>query len=142
MKEAITFTNPTSPLKTTYSKMSKVSLQQLSRRKRTRQLDTLTHKDVFELNKVLTNDNDARRKRSNTFLFNIPTRKIPRKSSSVEYDFQRDWEDQLAQNINSLQGSQIKNKKNLKIDREKLSSYLKSLFINEVITTYYKFEVS
>jgi hypothetical protein len=43
-------------------------------------------------------------------------------------------------NINTLQGCNIKSKRNIKVEREKVSSYLKAKFINEVITTYYKFE--
>lgn len=45
-------------------------------------------------------------------------------------------------NVNLLQGTQIRNKRNIKIDRDKISSYLRGKFINEIITTYYKFESS
>lgn len=78
-------------------------------------------------------------KRTNTFLFNLPTRKIPKKLSTVEYEVQRDWEEQLLSNVNILQGSEIRNKRNIKVDRESIASYLRGKFINEIITTYYKF---
>lgn len=93
------------------------------------------------MKKVIMKDiREARRKRSNTFLFNIPTRKLPKKTSQVEYKLERDWEEQLLENINSLQGGSVKNKKNLKIERDKLSAYLKGRFVNEALTTFYKFE--
>lgn len=88
----------------------------MSKRKLTKKGDSLPTKGTIELNRVLTKEADGmRRKRSNTFLFNIPTRKFPRKSSHVEYTLERDWEEQLLENINIITGCNIKNKRNVKI---------------------------
>lgn len=42
--------------------------------------------------------------------------------------------------MNTLQGGNVRHKKNLKVERDKLSAYLKGRFVNEALTTYYKFE--
>ena len=34
--------------------------------------------------------------------------------------------------------SKIQSKENMKVDKEKLSNYLKTQFMNEMLTTYYK----
>jgi hypothetical protein len=41
--------------------------------------------------------------------------------------------------VNILQGSNIRHKKNVKVEREKVAAYLRGRFVSEAITTYYKF---
>ena len=82
-------------------------------------------------------DSAMNRKRSNTFLFPLPTTKpVPRKKTIVD-DKVFPWEEGLLEVINSITGTSIKVKQNAKVSREKLSAYLNSHFLNEALTNYY-----